>query len=487
MPAWLEALKKNATRPLLARLRYLDDLKPRARLTPNAIVALLESGDDDDLLAGDVTRGLVRLVPQKHWLPLARALERHDQGHFPFEMFLAELDFRLLPVASAALEGPDAAFALRLLGGLGEDERLLPAFKTAWPAIERRIDDPDFECAYRATELATRGRRPARLLVRGLKRVLAVAKEARSDHDFLAEPDAEHGERADKDDAFISYDLQVLIENLFWNIAHAGPKLRALSPSLAPFLKSDIAAWRWAALLAAVGIGADALLPEIKARRARSDPDATIEESLAAYACWLFGGTNKDLSRALELSSDNLPTRSRTENALEVSAVSPRLLKALRDMAADPTWTAAACRVLAKIGRPAAKTLRALPALTPDSHDYVWDCEARWRCGLQTSLETRRVLEPALAPACAFEVQAWGLYVELAAEDEAGMKRLRDEASRPAARNPNPCGGSLFGAPHVAARLLPELIRAGHEDLVLVLHRLMPSDAFWSAAEARGR
>ena len=474
MPAWVTELHANATRPLLARVRYLDDLKPRADFTPDHVLRALE--DDDDPLAGDVARGLVRLVPKEHWLSLAQSFEGERDGHFLLQSFVHELDFRLLPVAFAALEGPDAYFALRLLLRLWEEERLRSEFEAAWPGIERRIGDADFKCAYRAIDLATRGRRTAGPLIGGLERVLAAAKDARGEYAFIDGPDGEEDE--DQVEDFVSYDLQVEIETLFWHIAHVGPALRPLSPSLAPFLTSDIGAWRSAALLAAIGVGADSLRPAVEARLALGDL-REIERCLAEYALWSFGGAEDHLARALAQAAEDFAAQSRLENALELTPVTHRGLRALGAMAADPTWTATACRTFAKMGPPAAETLRALPELAQDDAAYVWDCEARWRCGLRSSAETRVALESTLDPACALEVQAWGLYVELAADDPVAMARVRDDSRR--ARNGEPCGGALIGAPHVAARVLPELMRGGREDLVLLVQRALPSDAFWSA------
>ena len=56
-------------------------------------------------------------------------------------------------------------------------------------------------------------------------------------------------------------------------------------------LRSDAMAWRSAAMLAAIGIGADSLRPTIEALPVPGrDVSGAIELALASYACWLFGG-----------------------------------------------------------------------------------------------------------------------------------------------------------------------------------------------------
>src|SRR5690349_5945239 len=111
MAAWLDALRENSARPLVPRLKYLDALTPRGDLTPQAVLAALE--DYEFQPGDDVARGLVRLVPGEHWLALARLLaQQGGDGRHLSEEFVGELDFRLVPVASAALEGPEAHQAL---------------------------------------------------------------------------------------------------------------------------------------------------------------------------------------------------------------------------------------------------------------------------------------------------------------------------------------------------------------------------------------
>ena len=113
------------------------------------------------------------------------------------ETLVAELDFRLLPLMSAALKGPESQFALRVLGKLWERESLRPDFDPVWPASGRWVDDRDRALACPATVLATRARRHVPALLGSLERALAEGL----------------------DEGCSSYDSQVEVENLCWDIA----------------------------------------------------------------------------------------------------------------------------------------------------------------------------------------------------------------------------------------------------------------------------
>ena len=469
MSAWLDALRETAG-PLIDRLRAIDDLEPREELTPGAVVAALEeSGFPDD---GEVARGLVRLVPKEHWVALVRQLDRHSDGHYFSVQFCAELDFRLVSAAIAALDGPDERFALSLLVALWSQELARPELDAIWPTIERRIADSDFEIAYRATVLATAARRGGRTLLGGLERALAALAHDRRAFAFLDEDDEDDVES-------VSYGFQVEIENLFCLIAECGTTLSALASSLAPVLQSDIPAWRASALLASVGIGADSLRPALESLASSGASDG-IEGALASYACWSFGAGADHLARALAFAAPPSIAQSRLENALAVSPSSDRLLRALCDLALEPAWAAIAYRVLAKHGPPAAKILRGLPELGPEHDAYVWDCRARWRCGVRSPAESCRAFERILGEEWNDRGQAWSCYLELASTDAEAFARVQKEVSVSMEKNPHPCGGALACAIPTAARVLPELVRGGYDDVVLQLHRALPTDTFWS-------
>ncbi|MDX2093044.1 MAG: hypothetical protein SFX73_34695 [Kofleriaceae bacterium] len=458
MTDWLAPLLANHERPILERLRFLEGLETRDDLTAEEVVDVLGDEDDDDLASPayepDVARGLTRLLRSDRWLPLVRLAENNSVTYHLSVMLVAELDTRLVPAAVAALGGPDADLALRVLGEVCRAPRFRTLLAPAWPEIERLAAHPSFDIASPSIKLALGAGRLSSTVIAGIERALVAAL----------------------DGGISSYGAQLDLEGLMLDIARAGTSLRSITRSLQPFLQHDAMAWRAAALLAAIGIDAVEVREQIEHLPERGDdPGGVIENALAQYASWSLGGDSAHLTRALALAAPQVIAQFRIGLALEVTPIEDRFLDAMSAVGCDPAWTAIVCQACARIGQRASSIVRALPELVPAHDAYVWDCEARWRCGVRSADNTRRALEQAFDGP--FGPQAWGLYGEIAATDPIALARLRDELAKPTRSREN----LVQGTPETWKHLLPDLVRGGYDSTVLLAWRELPTEVFWGA------
>jgi hypothetical protein len=280
------------------------------------------------------------------------------------------------------------------------------------------------------------------------------------------------------------YDEQVALEELLWDVAHAGTGLRELVWDIAPIITCDGMAWRTAATIAAIGIHARTLAGAIERayqrirveRDADDDPDwelglpERVERSVHGYATWAFGGADARLVEVTSLAGSDLVASGRVRQAFAVTRVDERFLSGLREIADDTRWTGIVLEVFAQIGRRAREHVGRMATLSPRDDGYVSWVEARWRCGLDTPEVARAALEKSLA------WHAWPIYLQL------GPSPARVRAAI-AATDPAH-GGALIAAltdhPEVAADYIPDLLRRGYDALVQRLWATLPATTFWA-------